>query len=604
MNFLVKIIFFVFFNNIVVFAQEIIVIELHEDIINKKADQEQTEQLVNDTIFENNLDETGDSKDVDIVDEKIAEENIVQNEEIKNDNANLEILPISGYWEYSEKNNLDYLFSNLKNSQSKVINNYFIEILTQFSDSPKSYSQAEFDYLRINTLINLGYKQEALRLFNDLTTYENYKDYYDRIKLDFYLSSNQLAEACSFKDNLQKINQDNNNNILKVSIFCALLENKPEEAEFLNSLLLDTQDKDEYFQKIYYNLKNDITDPIDLIEEKLDQSSYALYSAMIKIGNLPFSEKFLNFDSANLTLSIILSSSTDISLRLKSAHRAYDLGLFKAESMSALYQSVDFSSEELNNWSESLKKYSNDPEMVMALLFQNASVQLLPITKLESLKVFWDFAINNDFEELAYKLSNNLIESTDTSAELSDYSISIARAHIYNKNFELAEKWIVFFENYISNRDEVDLQKLDSVKFLLDLQKSENNDIFIGNLEKNLFNKIEKEGSLDNYSETLKTIFLLILDGNNSKSKVQFDKKIIDERIMPSTYIINKIYELSENNQIGELILTILVSLNDKSWDELHPTHLKIVLESLKRAKLDDLFKDLIIEIFEESKII
>ena len=603
MNFLVKIIFFVFFNNIVVFAQEIIVIELHEDIINKKADQEQTEQLVNDTIFENNLDETGDSKDVDIVDEKIAEENIVQNEEIKNDNANLEILPISGYWEYSEKNNLDYLFSNLKNSQSKVINNYFIEILTQFSDSPKSYSQAEFDYLRINTLINLGYKQEALRLFNDLTTYENYKDYYDRIKLDFYLSSNQLAEACSFKDNLQKINQDNNNNILKVSIFCALLENKPEEAEFLNSLLLDTQDKDEYFQKIYYNLKNDITDPIDLIEEKLDQSSYALYSAMIKIGNLPFSEKFLNFDSANLTLSIILSSSTDISLRLKSAHRAYDLGLFKAESMSALYQSVDFSSEELNNWSESLKKYSNDPEMVMALLFQNASVQLLPITKLESLKVFWDFAINNDFEELAYKLSNNLIESTDTSAELSDYSISIARAHIYNKNFELAEKWIVFFENYISNRDEVDLQKLDSVKFLLDLQKSENNDIFIGNLEKNLFNKIEKEGSLDNYSETLKTIFLLILDGNNSKSKVQFDKKIIDERIMPSTYIINKIYELSENNQIGELILTILVSLNDKSWDELHPTHLKIVLESLKRAKLDDLFKDLIIEIFEESKI-
>ena len=73
---------------------------------------------------------------------------------------------------------------------------------------------------------------------------------------------------------------------------------------------------------------------------------------------------------------------------------------------------------------------------------------------------------------------------------------------------------------------------------------------------------------------------------------------------MPSTYIINKIYELSENNQIGELILTILVSLNDKSWDELHPTHLKIVLESLKKAKLDDLFKDLIIEIFEESKII
>ena len=39
----------------------------------------------------------------------------------------------------------------------------------------------------------------------------------------------------------------------------------------------------------------------------------------------------------------------------------------------------------------------------MALLFQNASVQLLPITKLESLKVFWDFAINNDFELNKYQ---------------------------------------------------------------------------------------------------------------------------------------------------------------------------------------------------------
>ena len=41
------------------------------------------EQLVNDTIFENNLDETGDSKNVDIVDEKLP------------------TTSVTNYWKYS-----------------------------------------------------------------------------------------------------------------------------------------------------------------------------------------------------------------------------------------------------------------------------------------------------------------------------------------------------------------------------------------------------------------------------------------------------------------------------------------------------------------------
>ena len=79
---------------------------------------------------------------------------------------------------------------------------------------------------------------------------------------------------------------------------------------------------------------------------------------------------------------------------------------------------------------------------------------------------------------------------------------------------------------------------------------------------------------------------------------------MIDERSMPSNYIMNIISNSSDNNRIGELILSALVSLDGKSWNDVHPQHLKILLESFKKAKLDNLFKDIIIEIFEESKII
>ena len=85
---------------------------------------------------------------------------------------------------------------------------------------------------------------------------------------------------------------------------------------------------------------------------------------------------------------------------------------------------------------------------------------------------------------------------------------------------------------------------------------------------------------------------------------IQYERKILDERKMPSSYIINTINNAAEDDRRGELILAILISLKDKTWNDVHPEHLKILLKALKNAKLDDLFKNLIIEIFAESKII
>ena len=263
-----------------------------------------------------------------------------------------------------------------------------------------------------------------------------------------------------------------------------------------------------------------------------------------------------------------------------------------------------FSSDELNNWNNSINNFKDNPAMGMALLFQNVRIQLLPITRLESLKEFWSFAIKNNYEKLAYDVSRNLIETIEPSIELSEYSISIARAHIFNRNFQQAEKWILFYENYITEENEVDKVKLNKIKFLFNIKKSINNDTFIKNLENDLMIKIENGEILDDYSETLKTIFGIILNEKKIITKIKDEKKIIDNRLMPSNYIINTLNDCSKNNKIGQLILASLVSLDKKTWNEVHPQHIKILLESFKNAKLNNIFKDLIIEIFEESKII
>ena len=43
--------------------------------------------------------------------------------------------------------------------------------------------------------------------------------------------------------------------------------------------------------------------------------------------------------------------------------------------------------------------------------------------------------------------------------------LEIAKAHIYNKNYDLANKWILFTENYIST-DSPLVPKIKSVKLL------------------------------------------------------------------------------------------------------------------------------------------
>jgi hypothetical protein len=101
---------------------------------------------------------------------------------------------------------------------------------------------------------------------------------------------------------------------------------------------------------------------------------------------MPLNNKFLMHDPVNFSIPIILSGSSDISLRLKAAHKAYQQGTFNAESLSALYQTVDFSYNELTN--PEFKKFNKNIEVYMPYLFQKANIQLLPITRVHSLVDF------------------------------------------------------------------------------------------------------------------------------------------------------------------------------------------------------------------------
>ena len=125
--------------------------------------------------------------------------------------------------------------------------------------------------------------------------------------------------------------------------------------------------------------------------------------------NLPFTKDFININSPQLLKTIAISPSTKISVRIEAAQKAFDLNELSSESVAAIYQSVDFTSDELQNPLKTIEmNYTNDPSKAMALLFQSSRIQILPISRLEALNNLWEYSININESKLAFELSKDL----------------------------------------------------------------------------------------------------------------------------------------------------------------------------------------------------
>ena len=591
-----------------------------------KVNAEETIQIIelhNESVDQGLLDATKINDEFNIDEEENAEEELIDNADAETDqnlkiddesidaeeiqvldysenNLEDEIMSLPDLWEVSDKEELLFLFENMQLINSKVLNDVLINSLAINSNPPKEFTKEEFDFIKILNLIKLGQRKKAFEMISLNEINSSNKEFYDLFKLNYFLSTYDLNQVCEYSDSMaDKKSMVEQNLILKIDIFCSFVQDKVEQADFLNSLLEDSNDRDEFFQIIYQNLKIGNKDKIDIKLYKHNKNSMPLYSAMLRIGDMPLTYEFLDYDSINFALPIVLSNSSKISLRLNAAHQAYMNGIFSSESLSALYQTVDFSFDELNNLNELPTKALNDIPLGMAFYFQKANIQILPITRIQTLVEFWQFAKIQNLNLLAYDISRNLLDTIEPSPELSEYGLEIAKAHIHNQNYQLADKWLLFVKNYISD-DQKHLEDLSSVKLLYDLKKSNDENEFIEYLIKS---NLIKNDNLDyNKKEILHTIFSLISENINFKEK--YEKILIDNRIMPSRYLLDKIRNNSLEKNYGELILSINVSLNKKSWEEIHPEHLRIILFALKESYIDEIFKNIVIEILEKSKII
>ena len=110
--------------------------------------------------------------------------------------------------------------------------------------------------------------------------------------------------------------------------------------------------------------------------------------------------------------------------------------------------SADFNSDQLKNPKETIEKLSGNKELSMAFLFQLVNIQIFPNDRLNTLLRFWEFAKKNNLEEIAYKLSINMLDSIEASSENIFMDLRLHQP-IFIIVILITVYWIELYENAI-----------------------------------------------------------------------------------------------------------------------------------------------------------
>ncbi len=581
MKFLFFIFFFIFSNSILA-NDDIDVINLYE---NKSLDQ-----MVLDNIYaeENNeeiLDENAEPNIDDINELEVQQIELIKNNFIHN----------------NELNELKYYFDNLQKINSLSLEKQIIEVLENLQLNFEIEKHNEILFLIVNYFQSIGQINKSYELIKNYELIEDKNfNFYTVVKLNYLLSTFQLSEACNFKEELNINIKIDYYFLEKLDIFCLILNDNQSEASLLNSILIESEsDLDIYYQYLI-SLISDSSDQILTDKEyknsEINKELIFLYSAMTRIAELPFSQEFYQLDKKNLSIPIILNQASPIDLRIKAANDSFLENLITVDSLAALYRSADFNSDQLNNPKETLNLFSDNKELSMAFLYQLVNIQIFPNDRLNALIQFWNFAKTYNLQEIAYKLSNDMLKSIEATSENIVHGPQIASAYIFNNNFESAFNWIDLYESAKG----VDV-KSTYTRILLDLYSSDDLNSFINSINVTLNNYTDDQ---DNQNIELLFVLKAILNLDVDNDIEINLNKIFDDRSMPSIFLLYEINNSILENNDEKFLFYSLISINDKTWKDIHPEHLKLILNGYLKYKNGLLFRNIILEILKNYNFI
>ena len=494
-------------------------------------------------------------------------------------------------WAGSERNIIQNYLKNLPiNKESDTAIELIKKLLLSNAKVPKSNGEIDLILIRINKLIELGDFDNAKSLIDLVNKKDNEEILIKQTEIN--LSLNNFDLACS---NIEEQRKSFKQNLFwrKVEIFCQILNGKTNKANLSLSLLKEEKNfNDENFLKIIDSLiyKDEINDE-SLVNLNL------LNLVMTRVANINIKESYVLNDNPLLLTMIYRMPNAPIKLRIEAIEKSKKLLNLPIETIEEIYNSYDLEEKD--------KKISLDDNILLgfetqAILFQMAIAEDDEEKKAKIIKKSLELASINGNFTLISKLNLNSLLEIKPSENLSWFANYAAKSLLISNNKEEAMKWYEILKKEKDKNTEL-FNNFIELWVIVEFLNLKNKEIEYKNISQNEILKTIDKFDLQNKKIVFDTLGFYILENFGVKINPQFwlinlDNQEIESKQLPNSSLISLLKYSSENNKVGETILLILMSLNDKNFNQLHPFFLQIVISSLNQIGLQEKAFDMVIE--------
>jgi len=494
-------------------------------------------------------------------------------------------------WSGSERNIIQNYLKNLPiNKESDTAIELIKKLLLSNAKVPKSNGEIDLILIRINKLIELGDFDNAKSLIDLVNKKDNEEILIKQTEIN--LSLNNFDLACS---NIEEERKSFKQNLFwrKVEIFCQILNGKTNKANLSLSLLKEEKNfNDENFLKIIDSLiYKDESNDESLVNLNL------LNLVMTRVANINIKESYVLNDDPLLLTMIYRMPNAPIKLRIEAIEKSKKLLNLPIETIEEIYNSYDLKAKD--------KKISLDDNILLgsetqSILFQMAIAEDDEEKKAKIIQKSLELASINGNFTLISKLNLNSLLEIKPSKKLSWFSNYAAKSLLISNKKEEAMKWYEISKKEKDKNTELfnNFIKLWVIVELLNLKDKENQ---YKNISQNeILKSIDKFDS-QNKKLVFDTLGFYILENFGMKINPQFwlinlDNQEIESKQLPNSSLISLLKNASENKKVGETILLILMSLDNKNFNQLHPFFLQIVISSLNQIGLQEKAFDLAME--------
>ena len=490
----------------------------------------------------------------------------------------------------------DYLQNVPINKESGLAVELFKKILLSNADVPESKNDST-DYLliRVNKLIELGDFENAKSLIDLIPNIDNEEILIKKNEIN--LSLNNFDLVCLDVEK-NRIKYKKNLFWRKVEIFCQILNGETNKANLALTLLKEeTNFNDENFLKIIDSLvyKEEIND------ENLDELNL-LNLAMTRVANVNIKENYVLKEDPLFLTMIYRMPNVPIKLRIEAIEKSKKLLNLPTDTIEEIYNSYDVKEKD--------KKISLDDNILLgfdtqAILFQMAIAEDDKEKKAKIIKKSLELALINGNYKLISELNLNSLLEIKPSKNLSWFANHAAKSLLILNKIEEAMDWYEILEKE-KDKDAELFNYFVELWTIVEFYNLKNEEKKYENVSQNEILKSINKFQLQNKDFRFSLLGFYILETFGVKINPDFwliklDNQEIETKQMPDSSLISLLKYSANNKKIGETILLILMSLNGKNFNQLHPFFLQIVITSLNQIGLEEKAFDLAIETLIEK---